>query len=198
MPCTYSDESDESDSQRRMEEILFDQKLFSKVSLTLIDILGRSYTQTFHTRELSRTLGYSPAAISINLKVLEKNKLIQHEKIGNLVLYQADMDNALLRQFKILFNILELNSLAAELRGSVKKLILYGSCARGDDTYESDIDLFVEAINKDKVRSIVDENRDKIRREVSLILNTTEETATLKLKDKLLWDNIQAGIILIS
>jgi len=201
MALHSTDEEHGSDSEsavgKKRKILIPDQKMFSKASLSLMEFLGRTYPKKYHVRELSRYLNYNVSTISITLKSLEKSGLVTHEELGNLVLYQAMMDNVLLRQIKIFFNILELNRLIQELKGIVTKLILYGSCARGEDTYESDVDLYIEVVDKERVKSVINRYREQITRELSPIINTPDETFQLQEKDVLLYDNIQRGIDLL-
>jgi len=62
---------------------------------------------------------------------------------------------AMLRQFKILNTLVLLKPLIEELKNIAKKVILYGSCAEGTDTSESDIDLFIISEQKRKVLQII-------------------------------------------
>jgi len=172
------------------------ESLFRKSSLILILFLGRNYTTKFHVRDLARLLQYDVSLISKNLKQLEKMGFVIHEEVGNLVFYQADMNNVLTRQMKICFTLLELHDLIRDLDHLTTNLILYGSCAKGEDTYRSDIDLYIETPDKKVVSDILNKHRKKMIRELSPIMNTPDETYTLKREDKSLYDHIQEGILL--
>lgn len=171
-------------------------KWLRKSSFILILVLGRNHPARFHGRELARSLGYDVSTISRNLKQLEEMGLVTHEGVGNLVLYQADMTSALLRQMKIWFTLLELRDLIRDLDPVATNAILYGSCARGEDTYGSDIDLFIEAPDREKVREILGRNREGIPRELSAMVNTPDDTYRLKSENRALFENIQRGISL--
>ena len=172
------------------------QNLLRKSSLIILVTLGRNFTEKFHVRNLSRTLHYDVSLISKNLKQLEIMGLVIHEDVGNLVLYQANMNNILLKQMKICFTLFELNNLVMDLEKVTTNLILYGSCARGEDTSHSDIDLFIETNDKKKVRALLDTYQKKITRPLSPIINTSNETYTLKLNDNNLYTIIQQGMVL--
>jgi len=134
--------------------------------------------------------------ISKNLKQLEEVGLVTHEDVGNLVFYQANMESVLLRHMKIWLTLLELTDLIRDLDRVTTNSILYGSCAKGEDTYESDIDLFLETRDKEAVQKILARHQRKLTREMSPIVSTPDETYRLKTKDKTLFDHIQQGIIL--
>jgi len=172
------------------------RELFRRSSLVLIAHLGRNYSQKFHVRDLARSLNYDVSIISKNLRQLEEVGLVTHEDVGNLVFYQANMKSVLLRQMKISLTLLELTDLTRDLNRVTTNFILYGSCAKGEDTYESDIDLFIETLDKEAVHTILSKHRRKMTREISPLVNTPDETYRLKAKDKILFANIQQGIIL--
>lgn len=169
---------------------------FRRSAFLLILVLGRNYQAQFHVRELARSLGYDPAMISRNLKQMEEAGLVTREERGNLVLYRAAMENVLLRQMKVWLSLLEIQDLTRELDTVATGVILYGSCARGEDTQESDIDLFIEATDKERVEEILGTYREKIPRELSAIINTPDESYRLKSENRVLYENIQRGISL--
>jgi predicted nucleotidyltransferase len=172
------------------------QELFRRSSLILIAALGRNYPNKFHVRELARITGYDASMVSKNLKELEEANLVTHEEVGNLVLYQADIKSVLLRQLKICLTLLDLTDLLRNLDPFTTGCILYGSCARGEDTDESDIDLFIETLDKEDVSRILGEAQQKIARNLSPIIQIPDETYRLKSENTTLFNNIQRGIVL--
>jgi predicted nucleotidyltransferase len=170
--------------------------LFRRSSLILIAALGRNFSDKFHVRELARSSGYDVSMVSKNLKQLEEADLVTHEEVGNLVLYQANMKSVLLRQLKICLTLLDLTDLIRDLDAFTTNFILYGSCARGEDTDESDIDLFIETLDKKAVQSILDTYQRKIARTLSPMVNTPDETYRLKTEDTNLFASIQQGLVL--
>jgi len=172
------------------------QELFRRSSLVLIAVLGRNFSNKLHVRELARSVHYDVSIISKNLKKLEGLGLVTHENVGNLVLYQANMGSVLLRQMKIFLTLLEMTGLIRDLNQVTTNFILYGSCAKGEDTHESDIDLFIETMDKEAVHTILARHQRELTRELSPIIHTPDETYRLKAEDSSLYHNIQQGIIL--
>jgi predicted nucleotidyltransferase len=165
--------------------------------LILLVLLGRDYTRKFHVREISRTVHRDVSLVSKNLKDLEAMDLVTREDVGNLAFYQANMESVLLRQMKICFTLLELQALIRDLRGMTTNVILYGSCARGEDTPASDTDLYIETLEKESVREILHTHQNTLSRELSPIVNTPDETYRLKTEDAAFFDNVRQGIVLI-
>ena len=171
--------------------------LFRRSSLILLVLLGRDYTRKFHVREISRIVHRDVSLVSKNLKDLETIDLVTREDVGNLAFYQANMESTLLRQMKVWFTLLELQPLIRDLRGMTTNVILYGSCARGEDTPASDIDLYIETLDKEPLQEILHMHQNTLARELSPIINTPDETYQLKTRDAAFFDNIQQGIVLI-
>jgi predicted nucleotidyltransferase len=170
--------------------------LFRKSTLRIIVALGRQYSTKFHVRDLSRSLHYDVSMISKNLKYLENMTLVTSEEVGNLVFYKANMDNVLLRQMKICFTLLELAELIRKVEPVASTIMLYGSCATGEDTNTSDIDLFIETVDKDWAKEILNTCQNELTRTLSPVLTTPNETYVMKMKDKNLFESINLGISL--
>ncbi len=170
--------------------------LLRKSSLILLVVLGREYTKKFHVRELSRMVERDVSLVSKNLKYLEAMDLVTREDVGNLAFYQAKMESVLLRQMKIWFTLLELQALIRDLQGVTTNVVLYGSCARGEDTSASDIDLYIETTAKEAVREMLQRHQVALSREFSPIVHTPDETYRLKTEDAPFFDSIRQGIVL--
>lgn len=170
--------------------------LFRKSSLVLIVTLGRHYTTRFHVRDLSRSLHYDVSLISKNLRELESFGLVKHEQVGNLVFYQANMASILLKNMKICFTLLELNDIIHDIDPISSHSILYGSCAKGEDTSSSDIDLFIVTIEKDAVRDVLDNYQKMLSRSLAPVIVTHDEMYKIKMTDNNFFSSINTGIIL--
>ncbi|HON81805.1 MAG TPA: nucleotidyltransferase domain-containing protein [Methanoregulaceae archaeon] len=170
--------------------------MFRKSSLIILLFLGRNYPTKYHVRDLARSLQYDVSLISKNLKQLEKLGMVSHEEVGNLVFYQSNMNNVLTRQMKICFTLLEIHRLIQNLHPITTTVILYGSCAKGEDTHRSDIDLYIETQDKEAVMTILNTHQKKIVREISPIVLTLDEMYALKRDDRSLYDQIHQGLIL--
>ena len=170
--------------------------LFRRSTQRLIVLLGRQYTRRFHVRDLARILGYDVSIVSKNLKAIEAVGLVTREEVGNLVFYRGNMDSALLRQMKICFTLFELNGLVRALAPIASSIVLYGSCATGEDTVESDIDLFIETADRAPAAACVDAFNGTARRPLSAIVATPADLYAMKTNDPALYTSIQRGIAL--
>ncbi|MBT5272499.1 nucleotidyltransferase domain-containing protein [Candidatus Woesearchaeota archaeon] len=95
-----------------------------------------------------------PSAIRY-AKELEKEGILRHEIIAGVKLYSADRSSKIYLFEKTYFNIKQLHSsgLIDYLIEyySNPTIILFGSYSRGEDTEDSDIDIFVETVLKEKI-----------------------------------------------
>lgn len=170
--------------------------LLRRSALKLLVHLGRQYTRQFHVRDLARSLGYDVSIVSKNLKAIEAMGLVTREEVGNLVFYRGNMDSALLRHMKICFTLFELNDLIRTIAPIASNIVLYGSCATGEDTIESDIDLFIETTDRVAAAKCVDAFGRTIRRPLSAIVATPADLYAMKTNDPGLYASIRQGIAL--
>lgn len=170
--------------------------ILSKPSLKILCFLGRRYRGEYHTRELVRQLKIGLGSASRYLKILEKEKLVIKEEKGKLSIYKANMENSLLRELKVVFTLLEIDELIKDLKNVSSQIILFGSCAKGEDSEESDIDLFVLSNKGKLVNKIISSHQNRIERKISPVIVNDMELRTLKQKDKPFYSQIKKGRIL--
>jgi predicted nucleotidyltransferase len=171
--------------------------IISKPSLSILLFLGRRYHEGFYVRELSRALDMGVGTASESLRELSEAGLVNREEKGRIVVYQAEMKSLLLRELKVCFTLLELNTLVFQMRDFASRIILFGSCARGEDTVESDVDLFIETSRKREVSDFIASFQRDFDREISPIILSPREFMSLKQKDRALYERIMNGKILL-
>jgi len=179
-----------------MEHMFQKMNIFSKPSLKILCFLGRRYREEYHTREIVRKVDISLGSASRSLNLLEKEELVNKEEKGKLSRYKANMENPLLRELKIVFTLLEIEELLKDLKTTTNQIILYGSCAIGEDTQDSDIDLFIHSDNNKKVTKIINNHQKHIDRTVSLVVLSDIELQKLKQKDKPFYSRVKKGRLL--
>ena len=101
-----------------------------------------------------------------------------------------------MREVKILATLLELSPFITELKTHVSRLTLFGSCAHGEDSVESDIDLFIETADRTAVQYTISRNEKILSRKLSPIIVSPEESAQLRTRDRPLYERIRQGRIL--
>jgi len=170
--------------------------ILSKPSLKIICFLGRRYREEYHTRELVRQLKIGLGSASRYLKILEKEGLVIKEEKGKLGIYKANMENLLLKELKVVFTLLEIDEMIKDLKSVSNQIILFGSCADGEDTEESDIDLFVLSDKGKSVNKIISNHQNKIERKISPVIVNYMELRTLKQKYRPFYSRIKKGRVL--
>jgi predicted nucleotidyltransferase len=151
------------------------EKLFtSKTRTGILKILLFNPGKEFHLRELSREISITPIYVKKELDNLRELNLVFSSKKGNLNIYQINKNSPLFSELKSIF--LKTEFLAEIIKESVKKLkvdfaFIYGSFAKGVESEESDIDLFVVGnIEEDKLVGVIQSIEKKVKREINYIL----------------------------
>lgn len=170
------------------------EKLYTKTSFQILSFLAKNPLSAFYGREVARQTGVSIGATNQILNNFVRTELILREKRGRIYFYSVDIGNPVIRQFKIFENILDLSPLIDKIKGLCEKIILFGSCAQGNDTAESDIDLFVHTEGPNEVRNKIQISKLKERLKPVLVNNL--ELVRLKQKDKPFWEQVSKGILL--
>ena len=110
-----------------------------------------SPTISHYLMDISRTIGLAHTSVKKNLDILVKSgqiiESIEKKGARRFPIYRANMDIGF-RQQKMLYNLSAIidSGLVKRLEDALspKSIVLFGSFRRGEDTEESDIDIFVE------------------------------------------------------
>ncbi len=157
-------------------------KLFS--NSTLVDVLSlflQNADEEFYQADVVNKTGKSLMQVQRALKTLEEVGLISSSRRGKLVFYKAIKRHAIFDDLKKLF--LKTVAIGDSVRQAIKPLsnkikylFIFGSLAKGVETIESDIDLFVigELSLRDLSKAIGVLSR-KLTREINPVLFTISE-----------------------
>ncbi len=145
--------------------------------------------------EISRIVKIAHTSIKSNLDELVKLGLvkvtIEKRQKRKYPLYSANLDSNLFKQYKRTYNQLSLyeSGLITYLDEKLtpKSIVLFGSFQKGDDTEDSDVDLFVEC---DKEDIDVKKFESKLARKIQLHFNASFTKLPKELKN-----NIINGIV---
>ena len=111
-------------------------------------------TAKLRVREIERTLKLPLPSVIRYRKELEKEGILVTAKTGSVTFYTASRSETYLLEKK-LYNIKRLyeSELISYLRIELSNpaIVLFGSYAKGEDTENSDIDLYIETSSKKKV-----------------------------------------------
>jgi predicted nucleotidyltransferase len=129
--------------------------LIKTINQKVLGLLVKFSDQEFYEREVSRRLGISTGSANRALNGLYSDGVVIRRRKGKMYFYSIDSSDALLIEFKKLVNLMLVEPLVEDLKKVSSRIILYGSCAIGTDTSESDIDLFVVSKSKKSVSNVI-------------------------------------------
>jgi len=145
-------------------------------------------------REIARSINKSVGGTHKALKSLQIMNFLVEKKSGKNTYYKVNTTNPSVKNFKIFMTTTELNPLINDLKTISEKIILFGSCSVGDDTAESDIDLFILSHDPEKVKSYL--NKKRSGRTIQAVVVNVAELVKLKEHDKAFYQEINKGITL--
>jgi predicted transcriptional regulator len=129
--------------------------LISTINQKVLSLLVKFSDQEFYEREVARKLGIATGSANRALNELFSSGVVWRRREGKMYFYSIDSSNAVLTEFKKMVNLMLIEPLVEELKKMSSRIILYGSCALGADTSESDIDLFVVSNSKEDVSNVI-------------------------------------------
>ncbi len=166
----------------------------TKTSQKALSFLADYPNQQFFGSQIAKKTKVSLGAAHQTLKKLTKKKLIFAEKKGRMIFYQINNHHPLVKQIKITDSVNQLTKLIERLKPNCQHIILFGSSARGENTIESDIDLFVLTHEPEGIRKII--NKEKNKLQIVPIIKTPNQWAEQELKDPEFFQEVSRGITL--
>ena len=151
-------------------------------------------TIKLRVRQIERQTKTSLPSVIRYTKELENEEILKSEKFSNVNVFSANRVSKKYLLEKKLFNIKKLfdvkliNNIIKEYDNA--PIILFGSYSRGEDIENSDIDLYIESLNKKELD--LKEFEDKLKRNIQIFKHKNLE----EIKNKELANNIINGITL--
>lgn len=144
--------------------------------------------------QMARDLQLSKGAVSKAMMALQTLGCFKKERQGNMVFHHIDQQHPLVKHIRIVFNLLEIEKALSLIKRIAYKIVLFGSCARGEDTYQSDIDIFIVTKEYNQALSMME--KMKISRPIQYIIKTPQEYIAFKEKDSVFFEEIDQGLVL--
>ncbi|MDD5511610.1 MAG: nucleotidyltransferase domain-containing protein [Dehalococcoidales bacterium] len=129
--------------------------LITTINQKVLGLLAKFSDEEFYEREVARKLGISTGSANRSLNGLYSTGAVLRRREGKMYFYSIDSSNAASTEFKKMVNLMLVEPLIEELKKMSNRIILYGSCALGTDTSESDLDLFVVSSRKEDVANAI-------------------------------------------
>ncbi len=163
-------------------------------SLKILGFLAANPEREFFGSEIQKALGISRMGVYLTLEILQRQKLVIKYVKGKFLSYAVDSSNPIVKQFKILSNIVALEKLLQSLRSITKQIVLYGSVGRGEDRVDSDIDLFILTADSQDAKKKIPVFC--LKRRVQAVIKTPSEWIEFKDKEPVFFDEVSRGIVL--
>ncbi len=173
---------------------MFDKiHIWSKSTYKILEVLSADPSVRLHVREIARRSDTSPSTASNILRDLEQENMLTKEVVGRQTFYSVNMNNPVIKQFKVFDNVLNLYDLVTKIKDVSDKIVLFGSAAEGTNTKKSDIDLFIKTSSLDDVKEGIREFEI-----ISPIITSPKDFTIFKKENEALYENIKRGIVLWS
>jgi predicted nucleotidyltransferase len=166
----------------------------TKTEEKIIKLLADYPEREFYAQEIARIVKCSKASASGILKLLTKKKIAFRKVRGHMKFYQINQRSPRVKKLKIDWVLEKINSLLPKLEKFSKKIILFGSASRGEQTHDSDIDLFIISDDKDNIRAALNKISRELR--VKAIVKTAGEWSEMEIKEPEFYREIKSGITL--
>lgn len=162
----------------------------------VLEVFFDEPTKEHYLKEISRKANLSHTSVKKHLQVLKKWEIIQEREKRRgerrYPIYRAEIENEEYKFYKKidLLHRLEFTNFLEHLKETYFPdcIVLFGSASRGEDIEESDIDLFLQAEEKEINLSKFEE---KLKRNIQLHFKTDFSKYPKELKN-----NIANGIII--
>ncbi len=160
----------------------------------IIKLLGDYPEREFYAQEIAKKVGCSKASASGILKSLAAESVIFKNVKGHMKFYRINLENIEVKKNKINFALERLRVVLPELKKVSQKIILFGSVSRGEQSFDSDIDLLVLTSNKEEVRKVLKQVAPRIK--IQAIIKTPAEWSEMEIKEPEFYHEVKSGITL--
>lgn len=166
----------------------------SKVKQKIIELLAYHPEGEFYAQEVANKVNCSKASAVIILKGLAEKKIVYREKRGHMKFYRINPDNIEVKRIKQDLVLKKISPLLARLKKVSQKIILFGSSGRGEQTFDSDIDLLILTNDKGGTQKILEKAVAKLK--IKPIVKTFAEWSEIEVKNPDFFKEVKRGITL--
>jgi len=148
------------------------RQVFNKSNLRILQLLKKE--EGLYIREIAEKLSISPFAVHNAVKIFKNLGFVREKRVKNRKAIYLNRDNPILKKILSLINIYDLmtNKNFQKLRKK-GRVGVYGSFASGEDTKDSDVDLWIypkKKISSIELREITREIERDFGMEVKLLI----------------------------
>ena len=168
--------------------------LISTNAQKVLNYLIQSPGKQFLANEIEKAARISRAGVNFSLRKLAKEKLVLREKKAKIYLYSVDYNNPVIKQLKVLKTTMLLQPLVNKLKALSKKIVLFGSCARGENIASSDIDIFILADSSKAIKEKI--KKSNLREKLQPIIRNSTQFVKMEKEESVFIEEIEHGITL--
>lgn len=173
--------------------------IIATVNQKVLSFLAKFSDDEFYERQVARSLDIAYGSANRSLNQLYSTGAIKRRQEGKMFFYSIDASNHSVIEFKKLVNLLLIEPLVENLKKNASQIVLYGSCAQGTDTSQSDFDLFVVTNNKENTADIVSgfklpKGFEHLR--IQPVIKTPVELLQAGESEKAFIEEVERGIVL--
>lgn len=166
----------------------------TKLEQKIIKLLADWPEREFYGEEIAKKLKFSKASASGLLKSLSGKGMILKSIKGHMKFYQINQKSPEIKKFRINLSLEKINPLLPKLRKYSQRIILFGSASRGEQTADSDIDLFILTDKKEEARTAIKTAGRGLS--IKPIIKTAGEWSEMEIKEPEFYQEIKNGITL--
>ena len=170
------------------------EEIFATSQGQVLRFLAHHVGQSFYEQEIVERTDVNRSAVNLATRSLHQSGLLLREQRGRMNFYTADDRHPFVRRFKVLDTVARLEPLLRQLRPLARRVILFGSCAEGTDTADSDVDLFILASDRSQVMALI--SHYHFDRPIQPVVMNNQELAVMKQEEPAFYTQVQRGIVL--
>lgn len=152
----------------------------------------RHPTMKAHKQDIKKEVKIAKATLIKWLNMLVKNGMISFTEYGRTKIYSLNRENTIVKQLKILDNLLRVSEIKAVAKKHESIAYLFGSVARGEDVEDSDIDiLLVGKVKREDIISDINKVSRKIKRHINLQIFSPLEWSQMAKNDAAFYERVE-------
>ena len=178
---------------------LIQPHIIATVNQKILFFLAKFSDMEFYERQIARKLGIAYGSANRALNELYATGAIKRRQQGKMYFYSINRSNPTVADLKRLINIVLIEPLVEELKDISSKIVLYGSCAHGTDTSQSDLDLFVASDKRKQAISVIEnftflQGFESIN--IQAVVKSHDEILRAGRAEQAFLDEVEQGIVL--
>jgi len=160
----------------------------------VLSFLIQNPDKEYFDRQIAMLTSVSRAGTNLALRELAQAGIISRQKRGRMCFYRAVSRDPFIRCLKIVQNVATLLPIVKKLHKASQRVVLYGSAASGENTAQSDIDIFILAANPEEVKKAI--FKDRLRGKIQYVVHTSTDYVKSKKNNPTFYRELERGIVL--